>query len=94
MVHGAVDLSGLQLDLKAAGPKATVSLEGLTAGKNWQATTRLDQGVLKIVAFSNAAAGVSGDGAVLRITGGGSPHLGSAVAADSEGREIPVRSAP
>ncbi|OLD64258.1 MAG: hypothetical protein AUI47_06910 [Acidobacteria bacterium 13_1_40CM_2_68_5] len=93
-VHGAVDLSGLQLELKAAGPKATVSLEGLTAGRNWQATTTLDQGVLKIVAFSNAAAGVSGDGAVLRITGGGSPHLGSAVAADSEGREIPVRSAP
>ena len=93
-VHGAVDLSGLQLELKAAGAKATVSLEGLTAGKNWQAATTLDQGVLRIVAFSNAAAGVSGDGAVLRITGGGSPHLAAVVAADSLGREIPARVGP
>ena len=90
-VHGAIDVSGLQLELKAAGPKATVSLEGLTAGRNWQATTTLDQGVLRIVAFSNDAAGVSGDGAVLRITGAGSPHLAAAVAADSFGREAPVR---
>ncbi|HYS03171.1 MAG TPA: cohesin domain-containing protein, partial [Candidatus Eisenbacteria bacterium] len=87
-VRGAVDLSGLQLELKAAGAKATVSLEGLTAGKNWQATTTLDQGVLRIVAFSNAATGVSGDGAVLRIKGGGSPRLTAIVASDSEGREI------
>ncbi len=93
-VHGAVDVSGLQLEVKAAGPKATVSLEGLTAGRNWQATTTLDQGVLRIVAFSNDAAGVSGDGAVLRIKGVGSPHLAAAVAADSQGREIPVRGAP
>jgi cohesin domain-containing protein len=89
-VKGAVDLSGLQLELIGAGQKARVSLEGLTAGKNWQASTSLIQGVLKFAAFSNSATGISGDGVVLRITGGGHPRITSVVAADSEGREIPT----
>jgi len=90
-VRGAADLSGLQIALRGAGPKATVSLEGLTVGKGWQASTTLDSGVLRILAFSNSASGLSGDGAVLRISGGGSPRIDSVVAADSLGRDLRVR---
>jgi len=90
-VQGAVDLSGLQLELKVAGPRAKVSLDGLTAGGHWQATTTQENGVLRIVAFSNAATGVMGDGAVLRISGGASPRIASVIASDSSGREIAVR---
>ena len=90
-VAGAVDLSGLQLELSAVGTKPKVSLEGLTAGHNWQAATATDHGTLRITAFSSGATGVSGDGMVLRITGGGHPRIKAVVASDSEGREIPVK---
>jgi len=90
-VRGAVDLSGLQIELRAAGPQASVSIEGLTAAKNWQGSTTLNHGVLRVVMFSNAATGISGDGVVLRIKGGGSPSITSVVASDSEGRAVPSR---
>ncbi len=90
-VTGAADLSGLQLEISAVGSNPRVSLEGLTAGRNWQAATASHQGTLRITAFSNGATGVSGDGVVLRITGGGHPRIKAAVASDSEGREIPVK---
>lgn len=90
IVDGAVNLSGLQIELKASGPKARVSLEGLTTGRNWQASTTLDRGILRVVAFSNAATGISGNGVVLRITGGGNPKISLVVASDTEGREIPA----
>ena len=90
-VHGVIDLSGLQIELKGAGPRSKVSLEGQPAAQRWQANTVLDKGVLRIVTFSNAAVGISGDGTVLRISGGGNLRITSIVASDSAGREIPVK---
>jgi len=91
-VQGAQDLSGLQLEFREVGPQARIELVGLTAGQGWQATTeRLNKHGTRLVAFSNTARGVSGDGAVLRLTDTGRPKLGAVVASDSEGREIPVR---
>jgi hypothetical protein len=89
-VHGAVDLSGLQIELRGAVAKARVSLAGTVADQRWQANTTLSQGILKVVTFSNAAAGISGDGAILRISGGGNIRIKAVVASDSLGREIPV----
>ena len=92
MVQGAQDLSGLQLELRAVGPRATIELTGLTAGQGWQATTeRLSGQGMRLVAFSNSARGVSGDGAVLRLIDTGKPKLDAATASDSAGREVPVR---
>jgi cohesin domain-containing protein len=90
-VRGAVDLSGLQLELRAAGAKANVSLEGLAAGGAWQGSTSLSQGVLKVVMFTNSTTGVTGDGVVLRIREAGNPRITLVVASDSQGREIPSR---
>jgi hypothetical protein len=90
-VHGAVDLSGLQIALRGAGAKEKVSLAGLLAGQGWQAQTTLVQDVLTIVTFSNSATGISGDGPVLRISGSGKPRLVSVVASDSSGRAIPLK---
>jgi hypothetical protein len=89
-VRGAVDLSGLQLELKGIPGRTTVSLEGLAAHAGWQATTGYEDGRLRVVAFSNTATGVTGDSALLRITGG-APQIVTAVASDSLGREIPSR---
>ncbi len=90
-VQGAQDLSGLQLEFRSVNAHATIELTGLTAGQGWQATTeRLDGQKVRLVAFSNSAQGVSGNGAVLRVTDTGKPKLESVVASDSAGREIPV----
>ncbi len=90
-VRGAVDLSGLQLELQGAGPKTRVETAGLAAA-GWQVTTEAGQGsTLRVIALANGATGVSGDGAVLRITGAGNPKLTAAIASDSQGREVPVR---
>jgi len=92
MVHGAQDLSGLQLEFRTVGPRARIELVGLTAGRGWQATTeRLKGQGMRLVALSNAATGVSGNGAVLRISLTGKPKLGAVIASDSTGREVPVR---
>ena len=91
MVRGAQDLGGLQVELRGFGPAAAVAAEGLTADQNWQVFTEggLSSGQ-KVLAFSNTPTGVSGDGAVLRITSARRPRLVSAIASDSQGREIPV----
>jgi len=91
MVQGAQDLSGLQLEFRGVAPKARVELIGLTAGQSWQAATEHADGHgLRAVAFSNTAAGISGDGAVLRLSGTGKPKLVNVIASDSQGREIPL----
>jgi hypothetical protein len=91
MVQGARDLSGLQLEFRSVGPQATVELAGLTAGQGWQATTEHLKGQgMRLVAFSNSASGVSGDGAILRLTDTGRPKLNTVIASDSAGREVPV----
>ncbi len=90
-VKGAVDLSGLQIDLRNASPNTTVTAAGLAA-QGWQITSDTDHGArVRVIAFSASGAGVNGDGAVLRITGAGSPSLEAIVASDSAGRNIPLR---
>jgi hypothetical protein len=91
VVEDAANLGGFQLDLRGAGPGATAALEGLTAGKNWQVASNFEKGVLRIIVYSADATGVSGDGAVLRISGAANPRLMGIIASDARGREIPVR---
>jgi hypothetical protein len=90
MVRGARDLGGLQLELRGVGSKTTVSPGELIAGRGWQLTDTLEEGVLRVIVFSNGAAGVTGEGAVLRLTGTGSPKLRQVIASDSEGRALPL----
>jgi hypothetical protein len=91
VVEDAANLGGFQLDLRGAGPRATAALEGLTAGKNWQVASNFDKGVFRIIVYSADATGVSGDGAVLRISGAANPRMMGIIASDSRGREIPIR---
>lgn len=90
-VKGAVDLSGLQIDLRNAPANTTVTAAGLAAS-GWQITSETGHGArMRVIAFSASGAGVNGDGAILRITGAGSPSLEAIVASDSAGRNIPLR---
>ncbi len=91
VVGDAADLGGFQLELRGAGPKASVTLEGLTSGSNWQVASRFHRGVLRVIAYSSNATGVSGDGPVLRISGATRPRLGEVIVSDSRGNEIPRR---
>ncbi len=89
-VKGAVDLSGLQIDLRNASPNTTVTAAGLAQG--WQITSDTGHGSrVRVIAFSASGAGVNGDGAVLRITGAGNPSLEAIVASDSAGRNVTLR---
>jgi hypothetical protein len=90
-VAGAANLGGFQLEIRGAGPKADVALEGLTAGGDWAVASNLEKGVLKVIAYSTTASGIAGDGPVLRITGAAAPQLTGVIASDSRGLEIPVR---
>lgn len=90
-VKGAVELSGLQLELRGAGSKMTVVSEGLTAGAaGWRVATAGEKRSLRIIAYSDAGGGVNGDGVVLRLKGAAGARLASAVASDVQGREIAV----
>jgi len=90
-VKGAVDLSGLQIDLRNASPNTTITAAGLAA-QGWQISSDTAHGArLRVIAFSASGAGVNGDGAVLRISGAGSPSLEAIVASDSAGRNITLR---
>jgi hypothetical protein len=91
VVRGAQDLGGLQIELRGFGPEAAAATEGLTAGQSWQVFTEAGLPLRqRVLAFSNMPTGVSGNGTVLRITGGRRARLVSAIASDSQGREIPV----
>jgi hypothetical protein len=91
-VRGARDLGGLQLDLKGAGPDTRLTLEGAAASQGWQLSTEaIRANRVRVVILGDAFGGLSGDGAVLRITGPGHPRLTAVVASDSDGREIPVQ---
>ncbi|HYS04994.1 MAG TPA: cohesin domain-containing protein [Candidatus Dormibacteraeota bacterium] len=90
-VKGAVDLSGLQIDLRNASPNTTITAAGLAA-QGWQITSDTGHGArLRVILFSASGAGVNGDGAILRITGAGSPSLEAIVLSDSAGRNITLR---
>lgn len=91
VARGARDLGGLQVELRGWGRGGVVALDGLTAGQNWQLATETGGAPgRKVLAFGNTPAGLNGDGALLRLTGGRKPVLAGAVASDSQGREIPV----
>ncbi len=91
-VQGAQDLAGLQLELQGANPRVKVTPWGLTAGQGWDvASQREKDGRLGVVAYSGSGPGVSGDGAVLRITGPRRLSLTQILVSDSEGRQIPVQ---
>jgi hypothetical protein len=92
IVEGARDLGGLQFEIKGATPDTVVTPEGLSTGRGWQVFT--DGGranLMRVVAFGSATGGITGDGAVLKITGAGSPKIRAVVASDQDGREVPVR---
>jgi hypothetical protein len=91
VARGARDLGGLQVELRGWGRGGVVALDGLAAGQNWQLATETGGAPgRKVLAFGNTPAGLNGDGALLRLTGGRKPVLAGAVASDSQGREIPV----
>jgi hypothetical protein len=90
-VEDAADLGGFQFDLRSAGPKAEVVLEGLTGDDDWQVAHTFDRGVLRVLAYSFTATGVSGNGAVLRIRNAGEALLADIIASDSRGREMVVK---
>lgn len=92
VVEGARDLGGLQFDIKGASPNTVVTADGLSTGRGWQVFT--DSGranIIRVVSFGNPTGGITGDGVVLRITGGGNPKLRAVIASDQDGREVTVR---
>jgi hypothetical protein len=92
VVRGATNLGGVQFEIKGASPDTAVAPDGLTAGRGWLVFT--DPGhanVMRVVAFASATGGITGDGVVLKITGAGSPKIRSVVAADQDGRAVPVQ---
>jgi len=90
-VEGAQDLGGLQLELRAVGARTAIQPAGLIQSQSWQVATNADGfRRMTVLAFSNTASGVNGDGALLRITGAWRPVLVSAIASDSLGRVISV----
>lgn len=92
IVEGARDLGGLQFEIKGASPETVVTPEGLATGRGWQVFTDAGHAnLMRVVAFGNATGGITGDGAVLKITGAGSPKIRLVVASDQDGREVKVR---
>jgi len=73
------------------GARTAIQPAGLIQSQSWQVATNADGfRRMTVLAFSNTASGVNGDGALLRITGAWRPVLVSAIASDSLGRVISV----
>jgi len=90
-VENANDLAGFQFELRGASRNASLVLEGLTAGGDWQIASNFDKGVLKVLAYSSTVTGVSGDGAVLRVRNAAGLKMRGIIASDSRGREIETK---
>jgi hypothetical protein len=91
LVEGASNLGGFQVEMRGVGPRTQVALEGLTSAGGWVVASNLENGILRVIAYSSTATGIAGRGPVLRITGAGDPRLIRAIASDARGREVPVR---
>lgn len=90
-VEGARDLGGVQIELRGIRGRANIQAAGLAQSQAWQVATNTDANrQVQVIAFSNSATGVNGDGALLRIQGGRRPQISRATASDSLGRAIPV----
>jgi hypothetical protein len=90
-VENANDLAGFQFELRGSSRNASLVLEGLTASGDWQVASNFHKGVLKVLAYSSTATGVSGDGVVLRVRNAAGLQMRGIIASDSRGREIEAK---
>jgi hypothetical protein len=91
-VASALDLSGIQIELRAFGARAAVKPAGLAAG--WSVSSSRDGRKLRIIAHSPASTGISGNGVLLELSRAVGVKLLKVVASDTGGRELPVQMTP
>jgi hypothetical protein len=88
-VASAQDLSGIQIELRAFGARATVTPAGLAAG--WSVSSSRKGLKLTAIAHSPTSTGVSGNGVLLELTHAVGVKVLKVVASDTEGRELPAQ---